>query len=130
MQRPVHGVPITGVDVDPETRCAHYDAPRDVLAVRFPCCERYYPCHDCHETVADHDPAVWSPASFGRRAILCGVCGTQQSIAEYLAAPDACPACEAPFNPGCVDHHHLYFDLTGSGATTDQSGGGEGRRHL
>lgn len=109
MPRAVHGVPVEGVDVDPETRCAHYDTDRDVLAIRFPCCETFYPCFECHRAATDHPAEVWSPGSFDRRAVLCGACGERIRIVDYLSEPTACPACRVAFNPGCVDHHHRYF---------------------
>lgn len=100
---------VRGLDVDPETRCAHYASAADVVAIRFYCCGRYFPCHACHDACADHEPAVWPHTSFDRPAVLCGACGTEQSIEAYLAAADECPACGAGFNPGCAEHHHLYF---------------------
>lgn len=106
----VHGHPVRGVDVGPETRCAHYDSGRDVVALRFPCCETYYPCFECHEAVADHDPVRWGPADGRRRAVLCGRCGTESTVEEYVEGDDACPACDAPFNPGCRSHYRYYFD--------------------
>jgi len=41
----VHGHTVRGVDVGPETRCRHYDSELDVIAIRFPCCETFYPCY-------------------------------------------------------------------------------------
>jgi uncharacterized CHY-type Zn-finger protein len=103
-----HGICIHGLPVDAETRCVHWHGPTDVVAIRFPCCDRYYPCHDCHEAVADHPPAVWPVTRRGEHAILCGVCGTTHAIATYLAV-ERCPTCRAPFNPACSLHHPLYF---------------------
>lgn len=105
----VHGHAVRGVDVGPETRCAHYDSARDVVAMRFPCCERYYPCFDCHAVVADHEPARWDADDADREAVLCGVCGHELTVRTYLTADDSCPACDAAFNPGCRNHAHLYF---------------------
>lgn len=105
----VHGVRVAGVDVDPETRCAHYDGDRDVVAFRFPCCDTYYPCHACHEAVADHEADV-IPASAGDEpAVLCGACGTELSPRAYLDSDHTCPACDAAFNPGCRTHYDRYF---------------------
>lgn len=108
--RRVHGHAVHGVDVDPETRCTHYDTERDVIALRFPCCDRFYPCFECHQAVTSHEPAQWSQGDDAEPAILCGVCGTVLSIREYLDSEDRCPACEAGFNPGCRTHYQLYFD--------------------
>lgn len=82
-----------------------------MVAVRFPCCGRYYACHACHVELERHAPRRWPRGAFDRRAVLCGACGTELEIAAYLASPDRCPRCDAPFNPACVDHHPLYFDV-------------------
>lgn len=106
----VHGHLVLGVDVGPETRCAHYDSGLDVVALRFPCCDRYYPCFDCHAGVADHDPVRWGVDDADREAILCGVCGHELTVRAYLEGDDACPACGVAFNPGCRRHAHHYFE--------------------
>ena len=109
--RYVHGVPVSGVDVDPETRCAHYRGDRDVVALRFGCCETYFPCFRCHDAVADHEREPWPRARFDEPAVLCGVCGTELTAEAYLDLDEhECPRCGAAFNPGCVDHAHLYFE--------------------
>ncbi|WP_122089026.1 CHY zinc finger protein [Halalkalicoccus subterraneus] len=101
--------PVRGVDLDRETRCTHYDSPRDVIAIRFFCCGEYYACYECHAARSDHDAERWPEDARQKRAVLCGVCDTELTIAEYLDCDDACPACGAAFNPGCANHHHLYF---------------------
>ncbi len=108
--RTIHGTEVLGVDVDAETRCAHYDTERDVIAIRFPCCEEYYPCFRCHDSVSDHPRKTWPEDEWGRKAVLCGVCGTELTIAEYLDCESKCPECDAEFNPGCANHYELYFD--------------------
>lgn len=108
--RSVNGIPIHGVDVDPKTRCRHYASDRDVVAIRFACCSRYYPCFECHEAVADHEAARWGPGDGGHEAVLCGVCGHQLPISSYLDGDDQCPSCDAAFNPGCRAHYHRYFE--------------------
>ena len=110
-RRRIHGVDVLGVDVDAETRCGHYAGPTDVIALKFKCCDAWYPCIDCHRAVADHDPVVWPVSEREERAILCGVCGHQLTISAYLACESRCPACGAKFNPGCAAHHHLYFEV-------------------
>jgi uncharacterized CHY-type Zn-finger protein len=106
----VQGHEVRGVDVDGETRCAHYGTERDVVAIEFPCCETYYPCHRCHEVVADHDAETWPLERRDETAVLCGACGTELAIQEYMGV-DACPACESAFNPACAGHYHLYFEV-------------------
>jgi uncharacterized CHY-type Zn-finger protein len=111
--RRVHGVLVYGLGVGPATRCAHYAGPTDVVALRFACCDRWYPCHACHAAVADHAAAVWPRARFDEAAVLCGACGHRLTARAYLRlGRDAprCPACHAPFNPGCARHRHLYFE--------------------
>jgi uncharacterized CHY-type Zn-finger protein len=110
VQRTVGDYDVRGLDVGPETRCAHYDGQRDVIALRFGCCERFYPCHACHDVVADHDAAPWPRDRFDEPAVLCGVCETVLTASAYLRADHECPACSAEFNPGCVAHHDRYFE--------------------
>lgn len=103
-------VPLRGVEVDAETRCAHYDAPVDVVALRFPCCDCYYPCFRCHEALTDHDPEKIPPEEFDEPAVLCGACDTLLSARAYFDCDDTCPECGAAFNPGCRRHRDRYFD--------------------
>ncbi|SFR57216.1 CHY zinc finger protein [Halorubrum sodomense] len=108
-------VPLRGIDIDPETRCAHWDDPVDVVALRFGCCGTYYPCDACHDAAADHEAVPWPRERFDEPAVLCGACRTTLTAREYLEADDdACPACGAAFNPGCRKHRHRYFEVEGS----------------
>ena len=102
-------VPLRGQRVDVETRCVHYDGTRDVIAIRYPCCDVFYPCHACHQAATDHAPARWGAAQRTDVAVLCGVCRRTLTIASYLEANHACPACGAEFNPGCRRHWDKYF---------------------
>jgi uncharacterized CHY-type Zn-finger protein len=108
--RVVHGCEIYGSEVDSETRCAHWHSPLDIIAIKFKCCGRWYPCFDCHAEIADHLPEVWPREEFGEKAILCGSCGHQLSVDEYLKSNNTCPECNSPSNPGCAKHYHLYFE--------------------
>ncbi|WP_127795114.1 CHY zinc finger protein [Agromyces sp. LHK192] len=101
---------VLGPTVDDQTRCIHYRTPLDVVAIRFACCGEYYPCHACHAETAGHEARQWPRARRGERAILCGVCGCELTIDEYLAT-DACTRCGAPFNPGCALHADRYFEV-------------------
>lgn len=101
---------VHGVDLDAQTRCRHWHGPTDVIAIRFPCCDRYYACFECHAEREEHPAVVRQRERFGEPAVLCGVCSSELSAAEYLGCGDACPRCRAPFNPGCASHHHLYFE--------------------
>jgi len=102
-------LPLRGVGVDEGTRCAHYHSSRDVIAIKFPCCGVYYPCHACHEALADHPAERWPTDRFEQHAILCGACRSTLSIRAYLACGHTCPHCGAAFNPGCAQHHARYF---------------------
>ncbi|KAB1648451.1 hypothetical protein F8O04_10885 [Pseudoclavibacter endophyticus] len=101
-----------GPVVDNETRCIHYRSPLDVVAIRFRCCGEYFPCLHCHAEMRDHRIERWRADEVGERAVLCGVCGHELTIAEYVDA-SSCPRCAAPFNPGCSLHHEVYFTLAG-----------------
>ena len=109
MERTVAGTTVRGRTVGPETRCAHYDTARDVIAIRAACCDIYYPCRACHDAVADHEHRVIPRDAFDDPAILCGACGTTLTVGEYAACDDACPSCGHAFNPGCKRHWHSYF---------------------
>ena len=102
--------PLRGVGVDGETRCAHYDETEDVVALRFACCDAFYPCHRCHEATAGHPAEVWPSARFGEPSVLCGVCRATMTWPAYRAADHACPVCGAAFNPGCSAHAHHYAE--------------------
>lgn len=101
---------VRGAVVDGQTRCVHYRSELDVVAIRFACCGEFYPCHLCHEEAAGHPSAVWPLDERGAEAVLCGVCGSVLTIAEYLES-SSCPRCAAGFNPGCSLHAHLYFEV-------------------
>lgn len=103
-------VPLRGIKVDAETRCAHYDTPEDVIAIRFGCCDTYYPCYQCHAAASDHAPERIPREAFDEPSILCGRCRTTLSVHAYLESEDECPACGAAFNPNCRDHHDRYFE--------------------
>jgi uncharacterized CHY-type Zn-finger protein len=99
---------VRGPVVDEQTRCIHYRTALDIVAIRFACCREYYPCHLCHSETADHPAEQWPTSAHDERAVLCGVCRAELTIAEYLCT-DTCPSCRSAFNPGCALHHELYF---------------------
>ena len=107
----VHGEKVTGVRVDAETRCAHYHTDLDIIAIKFKCCKRWFPCLECHTEAAGHAADVWPVNERDTEAILCGNCGHQLTINEYFASGSSCSACNAQFNPDCKNHYHLYFEL-------------------
>lgn len=113
--REVGGVEVRGLGVDAETRCAHYDGDRDVVAFAFPCCDAFYPCFRCHDAVAAHDREPWGADEGDVRAVLCGACGQRLSIDAYRTSEFACPACGHAFNPGCANHYDRYFRVADAG---------------
>lgn len=102
-------VPLRGVQVDADTRCAHYDGPRDRIALRFACCGVYYPCFQCHRATTTHDAERWPGERRHEPAVLCGDCYRTMSAAAYLQCDHICPHCAAAFNPECAAHHDRYF---------------------
>lgn len=98
---------VMGIDVDAQTRCAHYHKPEDVIAIRMRCCNTYYACKDCHDALAGHAIKVWPKAEWDQDAVLCG---TVLTVRQYLACSNRCPGCGAMFNPGCRNHYHFYFE--------------------
>lgn len=101
---------VKGKPMDAQTRCVHYHSLLDIIAIKFKCCNDYYPCYHCHAEEAGHLPMVWRKAEFDTKAILCGVCKSEMSITEYKACNYLCPFCSAPFNPKCINHDPLYFE--------------------
>lgn len=99
---------VHGFTIDNETRCKHYHSAIDVIAIKFYCCNTYYPCYKCHEEAAVHKIQVWPKNKFAEKAILCGVCNTEHSIASYKEM-SSCTVCGAKYNDRCSLHHHLYF---------------------
>jgi uncharacterized CHY-type Zn-finger protein len=104
-------IPIVhGLELDAQTRCAHYRSVLDIVAIKMRCCGAYFACKDCHEALAGHAIAVWPHGEWDEKAVLCGACRMEMTIREYLACESRCPQCGAEFNPGCRNHHHFYFE--------------------
>lgn len=110
MNEPADRQPVRGLELDAQTRCAHWHSERDIIAIRMRCCETYFACRECHDALADHAVQVWPKAEWDRPAVLCGACGRELTVREYLDCDSRCPGCGAAFNPGCKTHHHLYFE--------------------
>src|ERR1700680_2602739 len=102
---------VRGVHLDSQTRCEHYRGPTDIIAIKMKCCGLYYACKDCHEKLADHPIAVWPKIEWDQLAVLCGACGAQLTILQYMRSDHRCTACGARFNPGCCSHYHFYFQV-------------------
>jgi uncharacterized CHY-type Zn-finger protein len=110
----IGGINVFGKSIDNQTRCVHWHSQLDIIAIKFKCCDKYYPCFSCHEEEADHDHQVWSKSEFDEKAILCGVCSKELTVNEYMASNNTCPNCKSAFNPGCSNHYHLYFETNDS----------------
>lgn len=110
-ERIVGGKSVKGKGIDNQTRCSHYHTSLDIIAIKFKCCETYYACYSCHQEDADHPAIVWPLDERDTKAILCGVCGHEQTIAEYMASNNTCPFCQSSFNPNCKKHYGLYFKM-------------------
>ena len=104
-------LPVCGVNLDTQTRCQHYRGTTDIIAIKMRCCRVYYACKDCHSALANHPIEVWQESEWDQKAILCGACGTELTIHEYMASESRCQACGAQFNPECRNHYHLYFQV-------------------
>jgi len=102
---------VYGQTVDKETRCVHYHGMTDIIAIKFKCCGKYYPCYKCHDEAEDHERVVWTKEEFDTKAVLCGHCGYELTINEYLNT-DQCVKCQAAFNPGCSLHYPFYFETS------------------
>jgi uncharacterized CHY-type Zn-finger protein len=100
---------LKGKLTDNETRCVHYHSALDIIAIKFKCCDIYYPCYECHAEEAEHTAQVWPKNEWTAKAILCGHCKTELTIQQYMEANNQCPFCKAAFNPNCSRHYHLYF---------------------
>ena len=61
---------VLGPVVDDMTRCVHYRTEVDIVAIRFTCCNEYYPCHRCHEETADHPAQQWKLSERDQEAAL------------------------------------------------------------
>jgi uncharacterized CHY-type Zn-finger protein len=107
----IHNIEVCGTDVDAETRCAHYHSEVDIIAIKFECCERWFPCFECHREHTAHAPEVWQISERDARAVLCGGCGYQLSITEYFECDSTCPKCRRRFNSRCSLHYNLYFEI-------------------
>src|SRR6185369_4690161 len=105
---------VHGLNLDPQTRCEHYHGPTDIIAIKMNCCRVYYACKDCHVALADHPIEVWPRNHWSRAAVLCGSCGTELTIEQYMMSAYQCPNCRALFNPRCQNHHQFYFQIENS----------------
>ena len=71
---------VRGVNLDAQTRCAHFHGSTDIIAIKMKCCGVYYACKDCHAALADHPSEIWPEGEWEEKAILLG---SQQDIPFY-----------------------------------------------
>lgn len=102
-------IQIFGQTVDQQTRCKHYHTEKDIIAIKFRCCNKYYPCYKCHSECEDHEIELWKESEFDQLAIVCGVCKIEHTIQQYMNT-NKCINCKSSFNTGCKKHYHLYFE--------------------
>ena len=112
---------VRGIGLDANTRCRHYHSAIDVIAMKMKCCETYYACIECHAALAGHPAAVWPESEWERNAVLCGGCGGEMTIRQYLQSGNRCSACGAAFNPGCRNHYHLYFEMEAATVLSEET---------
>jgi uncharacterized CHY-type Zn-finger protein len=86
----------------------------DIVAIRMKCCDAYYACKDCHEALAGHLLVAWPRGEWHCKAILCGACGLEMSIQQYMECGNLCPSCGSRFNPACRNHARFYFEMEAS----------------
>jgi len=109
--RIIAGLMVKGKVIDNQTRCAHYHTDLDIIAIKFKCCDTYYPCYSCHKEATDHLAVTWAINERDKKAILCGACGHELTIQEYMASNNTCTSCQSLFNPNCKKHYDLYFTM-------------------
>lgn len=100
---------IFGHVIDNQTRCKHYFGEKDIIAIKFKCCNKYYPCYKCHQENETHEIEVWKKENYNEFCILCGVCKNEHSLNQYLNT-NYCLYCKSDFNERCEMHYHLYFE--------------------
>jgi uncharacterized CHY-type Zn-finger protein len=42
---------VNGLNLDPHTRCAHFNSPTDIIAIKMKCCGADYACKESAQTV-------------------------------------------------------------------------------
>ncbi|PSR81933.1 hypothetical protein BD289DRAFT_438354 [Coniella lustricola] len=127
---------VHGIDVTERTQCAHWHSDRDIIAIKHRCCGQYFACISCHNAltttptptptasadgqapngsqeggIIPHKADVWRKDERDTPAVLCGNCKRELTVKEYLGCGNACPECQAAFNPGCARHYDLYFEM-------------------
>ncbi|RLV91211.1 Helper of Tim protein 13 [Spathaspora sp. JA1] len=108
-------ITLQGQLTDKHTRCIHYHSKLDIIALKFKCCQIYYPCFKCHQELTNHKVSRYNSNDLATvKVILCGECFHELSFDEYKNNNMKCVYCHNNFNPGCSLHLDLYFDIANS----------------
>lgn len=103
-------IEVKGKPVDDHTRCVHWHSQLDIIALKFKCCESYFPCYECHKETAGHEAKRYNlRENPDLKCILCGNCNAEMTFSQYSSSLK-CIDCNSKFNPACASHYHLYFD--------------------
>lgn len=100
---------VYGFTVDDEMRCIHYQTKKDIIAIKFKCCNKYYPCYKCHAEAENHEAVLWKNTEHHEKAVLCGIYSREHTIDEYLHTTH-CLNCDSLFNEACEFHYHFYWE--------------------
>lgn len=96
---------IFGINLDKDSRCAHYHGPNDIVSLKCGHCHKYYACFKCHDELESH---TFVPISINDQApVVCGHCHTKLTFKEYNSG--SCSYCNHPFNSNCKKHYSIYF---------------------
>ena len=105
-------VKVLGKVIDNETRCVHWHTELDIMAIKFKCCNEFYPCYSCHQETTSHPIIKYDLSKqidCDTQVILCGKCYTTMTFDDYVHGIQ-CINCDSQFNPGCKLHYDLYFE--------------------
>jgi uncharacterized CHY-type Zn-finger protein len=54
---------VHGIELDAQTRGAHWRSPLDIVAIKMKCCGVYYACKNCQAKSDDSDSIPRAPAT-------------------------------------------------------------------
>ena len=101
---------VRGVDLDGETRCAHWHSPLDVIAIRMKCCGIYHACKDCHDALAGHAIKVWPRAEWDTPAVMCGICRRGDERAGLPRMRERLSVLRRQVQSGVQRAYRFYFE--------------------
>src|SRR5690625_8025706 len=86
----IKGHILKGTVLDSETRCSHYHTELDRIAIKFYCCQTYFPCYLCHKESGCGETKVWPYDKLDKKAILYGACGEELTSKSYQNMEHKC----------------------------------------